>query len=372
MPPVAATVPDRVALLFSSLGGGGVQRVMLTLAEGFLARGLQVDLLIVNARGALAPLVPPRARVVDLRARHAWRALPRVVAYLRRQRPAAVLASQTHVNLLAIVARSMAGARARVVVSEHVAMDAVVRHVPGWKERVFPLGARLCYPRADAIVVVSHATAARLAKATGLPLSRATVIHNPVVTPGLLAEAAMPVSHPWFAEPARPVILAAGRLTRQKDHATLLRAFAFVRARVPARLLILGEGEERPALEALIDDLGIRPDVELTGFVLNPFAYMARARLFVLSSRWEGFGNVLVEAMACGVPVVSTDCPSGPAEILQDGAIGPLVPVGDPPALAEAMLRVLEYAPPSGGLRARAMAFSGDRAVERYLDAMLP
>jgi glycosyltransferase involved in cell wall biosynthesis len=371
MSPRHSTGAGRLALVFSSLRGGGIQRVMLTLAEGFLAKGLEVDLVIVNARGELEPLVPPHARIVDLRARRSTYALPGLVAYLRRQRPAAVLASQTHINLLTLAARGLSRVPTRVVVSEHVALDAVLRHAATWRERLFPVGARWYYGRAEGIVVVSQATAARFAEATGLPAGMTTIIYNPVVTPDLLTQAAAPVDHPWFAPGELPVILSAGRLTRQKDHATLLRAFALARRTIRARLLILGEGEQRTHLEALIDRLELRSDVQLKGFVLNPFAYMARARLFVLASRWEGFGNVLVEAMACGTPVVSTDCPSGPAEILQGGARGTLVPVGDHRALAEAMVRTLHHPPAASG-RSRALDFSSDRAVQRYLDTLLP
>ena len=372
---VRATTPKgsgRVALVFSSLRGAGVQRVAVTLAEGFLGRGLRVDLVIVNAHGELRPVVPQAARVIDLGARRAVYALPALVRYLRRERPDAVLVSQTHINLVTLAAAALARVGSRVVVSEHVALDAVLRHAATWKERLFPLCARLFYPRADGVVAVCHATAARFAAATGLAPGRLTVIYNPVVTPELLAQAAAPVDHPWFADGEPPVILSVGRLTRQKDHETLLRAFALVRARVPCRLLILGEGEERQNLDTLIDQLGLRSDAQLQGFALNPHAYMARARLFVLSSRWEGLANVLVEAMACGVPVVSTDCPSGPAEVLQDGACGRLAAVGDPQSLAEAMLHTLRCPPAASLLQARAQQFSADLAVERYLQVLLP
>jgi glycosyltransferase involved in cell wall biosynthesis len=362
----------RVAFAFSSLRGGGIQRVMLTLAAGFLARGFKVDLLIVDPRGELESAVPSDARIVDLRARRSLHALPALARYLRRERPAAALASQTPLNLLTLLARRLAGVPTRLVLSEHIDLDAVLQHAATWKERLFPVGARWFYPKADALVVVSRGAAARFAQATGLSPSLATVIYNPVVTPALFEQAAVPLDHPWLAGGGPPVIVSAGRLTRQKDHDTLLRAFALVRQRRRARLLLLGEGEERANLEALGDQLGIRSDVQLPGFVANPFAYMARARLFVLSSRWEGFGNVLVEAMACGVPVVSTDCPSGPAEILQDGVFGRLAAVGDSRSLADAMLQTLQEPSAPARARQRALEFSVERAVEHYLRVMLP
>lgn len=366
-----STDADRVALVFSSLSGGGIQRVMLNLAGAFLAEGLQVDLVVVDARGELVSQVPGQARVVDLRSRRSIYALPGLVGYLRRYRPRAVLASQTHLNLLTLAARGLARVPARVVVSEHVALDQVLRHAATWKERVFPMGARLWYGRADGLVVVSHDAAARFIAVTGLPAGAATVIHNPVVTAALFEQAALPVDHPWFAAGEPPVILSAGRLTAQKDHATLIEAFQLLRRTVRARLIVLGDGEERHALESLIERLQLRSDVQLAGFVQNPFGYMARARLFVLSSRWEGFGNVLVEAMACGTPVVSTDCPSGPSEILQGGRFGRLAPVGDPAALAEAMRQTLDHPTSATTLRERAMEFSVDRVARRYLGAML-
>ena len=360
----------RVALVFSSLGGGGIQRVMLNLAEGFLADGLVVDLVVVDASGELATHVPPGATVVNLQAGRALRALPALARYLRAHRPSAVLSSQTHVNLVAIAARALARVPVRLVVSEHIAMDEAARHARTWKERAFPLVARLSYRFADRTIVVSQDAADRFADATGLPRARVTVIENPVVTPRLPVDAALPVHHPWLTEAACPVILTAGRLTPQKDHETLLRAFARLRERMDARLIVLGEGPERTRLEQLLRQQGLESDVALPGFVANPFAYMARARLFVLSSRWEGFGNVLVEAMACGTPVVSTDCPSGPAEILDRGRVGPLVPVGDVGALAAAMERVLRASPDGAALRARAALYSLDRAVTRYRDVM--
>jgi len=177
-----------------------------------------------------------------------------------------------------------------------------------------------------------------LAQLMNVSRERITVIYNPsVVQAEVQAKAQAPLDHPWFKPDQPPVILAVGRLQVQKDYPTLIRAFALVRQTRPVRLLILGEGKERPLLEALVKELGLEQDVSLPGFVLNPYAYMARAALFVLSSRWEGLPTVLIEALCCGAPVVSTDCPSGPREILRDGQYGPLVPVGGVNALARAI-----------------------------------
>jgi len=226
--------------------------------------------------------------------------------------------------------------------------------------------ARTCYPWAARVVAVSRGAADDLARTSGFPREQIHVIYNPVITPSVVALARQKPGHPWLACPGPPVILGVGRLTRQKDFPTLLRAFAEVRRVRPARLIILGEGEERAALEALAGELGVANDVMLPGFITDAVTYMAASALFVLSSAWEGLPTVLIEALAAGTRVVSTDCPSGPREILQDGRLGALVPVGDVIALAEAMRQALDQpgnAAPSTAL----VPFTLDAAVDHYL-----
>jgi glycosyltransferase involved in cell wall biosynthesis len=185
----------------------------------------------------------------------------------------------------------------------------------------------------------------------------------------VLAEA--PMKDPWLAGGEPPVILGVGRLATQKDFSTLLHAFARVRSQRPARLLILGEGDKRFELEALAQNLGLARDVRLPGYADNPFAYMRRCSVFVLSSAYEGLPTVLIEAMACGAPVVSTDCPSGPAEILEGGRYGCLVPIGDPDAMASAILTILQDAPDTTRTRQRAEMFSIEASVDQYLNLLL-
>jgi glycosyltransferase involved in cell wall biosynthesis len=212
-----------------------------------------------------------------------------------------------------------------------------------------------------------------LSTATGIPRERISTIYNPVVPPELLTRAKAPLEHPWFEPDSPPVLLGVGRLSAQKDFPTLLRAFARVRRLRPARLIILGEGKRpgyRPELLALARELGVGEDVQLPGFAENPYAYMARASVFVMSSAWEGLPSVLVEALACGCPVVSTDCPSGPREILQGGRYGRLVPVGDAEALAKAILATLDAPPDGEMLRTRGAEFSVGASTQRYLDVL--
>ena len=387
-----------------SLGGGGVERSMLNLASALLERGHRVDLVVCRADGAMAAETPVGAKVVALAPASAlsWRScllradpkglrdllrpvllplrpglelrhLPALAGYLRRERPQALLAAMPYANLVALWARRAAGAPTRIAVSERNTLSAFI-HGPQrrgkWRWRhVLPLIRRL-YPQADAIIAVSEGVAEDLARTAGLPREAIATVYNPVVSERLHAQAREAVDHPWFAPGAPPVILAAGRLLPQKDFPTLLRAFARLRRQQEARLVILGEGKERAALERLARELGVADAVDLPGFAPNPFAYMARASLFVLSSAHEGLPGVLIQALACGCPVVSTDCPSGPAEILEGGRWGPLVPVGDDAALAEAMLATLAAPLPRARLRERGAAFSVERAAERYRDLL--
>lgn len=357
----------RLCLFLPSLLGGGAERVMVNLANGFVKQGLAVDLLLAKAEGPYQEQVLPEVRLVDLGASRVIACLPQLVRYLRQERPSVLLSALDHANVLALWARRLACVDAKIVVSVHSTTSLSKKYARNVRERLLLNSLRWSYPLADGIIVVSQGAARDLAEAAGLPTSRMQVIHNPVVTDDIARLAAGPLHHPWFGPETPPVILAAGRLTAAKDFGTLVKAFARVRSRQPARLLILGEGEERPALEALIAQLGLGQEVAMPGFVANPYAYMARASVFVLSSRWEGFGNVLVEAMYCGCPVVSTDCPNGPREILDNGKYGLLVPPEDEDALVNAMIQALNHPIRSEALKTRAEDFTVDAICDQYL-----
>ena len=392
----------RIALVFGHLAAGGVERSMLTLAERFLACDCKVDLLLCRRQGELLSEVPDGVGVIELGRSSLYRTralafaadpsalvpfrlrkktlkelrqLPSFVEYLRTARPTAVVAAMPRHNLQAVWARRLSGLRTRLVVSERdrASPAGYTEHrVP----RTFPAPLiRHAYLQADAIVAVSDGIADDLASHAGIPRERITTVYNPVVTQDLTGEAQAPLDHPWFERGQPPVILGVGRLHPQKDFPTLIRAFARVRAQRSVRLVILGAGDDGREtylsdLRSLPAKLGVANDVRFEGFVSNPFAFMARASVFALSSVHEGLPGVLIQALACGCPVVSTDCISGPREVLDNGAYGPLVPVGDDAALAEALQRVLDAPLPSERLRARADHFSVDRAVERYLDLL--
>ncbi|SEJ31020.1 Glycosyltransferase involved in cell wall bisynthesis [Azotobacter beijerinckii] len=393
----------RIALYTPSFAGGGTERVMLYLAEGFIAHGHQVDLVVNEAEGAFRDQVPDGARIVKLDPARPlggrllilsasswsdWKALARPVLfadkpdrqfpylaslarYLRAQRPDALIAANSYCNLTALWAKRLARVSTRIMVTEHNSLSFKIlqKSVKGaarWRA-LLPLIGRV-YSRADAVVAVSNGVADDLSAITGLPRGRIATIYNPVITPELAARAREPAPHPWLtARDGIPVIVAAGRLAPQKNFPLLLQAFALLRRQRPARLLILGEGRQRAQLEALIGELGIGGDLALPGFVSNPYAAFSRAALFVLSSDFEGLGNALIEAMACGCPVVSTDCPSGPAEILEGGRFGELVPPNDAEALSAAMRRALDAPVAAEVLRRRGADFTLERSVEQYL-----
>lgn len=362
--------PRPIALFFSNLRGGGIQRVMLNLAEGFLQAGQRVDLVIVQAEGELAPEISDGVRLINLNKRRALFALKTLIDYLEREKPIAVLASQPHLNILAIIARRAARVDTRVVISEHIAFEDAARNSTRFVDRWSALLGRLFYKRADGIIAVSQGVKDQVVHAARIAPGRVQVIHNPILSASFDQKIMQSAQHRWLGQNI-PLILSAGRLTAQKDFATLLRAFAILRKSQPARLIILGEGEERNSLLKLAAELKIDAHVDLPGFMPNPFGFMQKAHLFVLSSRWEGFGNVLVEALACGLPVVATNCPSGPAEILEHGKYGTLTPVGDAPALAAAMLQTLKQPPSAEMLKRRAQDFSNATIVPRYLQTLL-
>ncbi len=343
---------------------------MLNLACGLAARDVRVDLVLASADGAYLSRVPDAVRVVDLGAKRVLTSIPSLQRYLSTERPETLLAAIAYANISAPWAHRLAGVPVRVVIGIHNTFSIASRGAAMKRSRALPFLARWFYPWADGIVAVSSGVADDLAQTLGLDRSHIDVIYNPVVTPELYEQAGEPLSHPWFAEGADPVILGVGRLTAQKNFPLLIRAVARVRRQRPVRLLILGEGEERAALEALVHDLGLDGCVALPGFVDNPFAHMRQAHLFVLSSIWEGLPTVLIEALACGCPVVSTDCPSGPMEILDGGTYGALVPMRDEEALANAIIASLENPIHGEQLEQRVSEFTIDYATEQYLKVL--
>jgi glycosyltransferase involved in cell wall biosynthesis len=344
---------------------------MLKLAGAFAENGIDVDLVVAAAQGPYLSQVPSQVRLVDLASSRVLVSLPGLVRYLRQSRPVALLSAMEHANLVALWARALARVSTRVVVSIRSTVSQDLANGQPWRGRLATAYAGSFYKMAQGVVAVSEGVADDFAKVTGFRRACIRTIYNPVVTPELLVLAQAPLSHSWFNPGEPPVVLGVGRLTFQKDFPTLIKAFARLRSELSARLLIVGDGEKRSELEALVKDLALAADVSLPGYVENPFAYMRRCAAFVLSSAWEGLPNSLIEAMACGAPVVSTDCPSGPAEILERGRYGRLVPTGDVEAMARAISATLQEVCDTASTRSRAEAFSTAASAAQYLELLL-
>jgi glycosyltransferase involved in cell wall biosynthesis len=355
--------PD-VCFLVRAMAGGGAQRDAVLLANGLAAMGIVTAIATLDARGPLAELIDRRVRFTDLgkggRRRMAF-AAPAIARFLRAERPRVLVASEASGNCLAILASRLLPAheRPRLVLREVASPLAARRHDPHWQNRLGYRLAPLLYARADLVVTLSEG--ARDELVTHLALNPARVVN--LGTNAVLTDVARQA--PDGTREAGLVVNVA-RLSREKDHETLLLAFASLIRTHPARLVIVGDGPERRRIEQTIARLGLAGHVTLAGFLADPTPVLSKAALFTSASRHEGLGNALIEAMALGVPVVATDAPHGPREILGGGRLGALVPVGDGEALADAIAAALDNPPSSEALRARAADFTVARAAARF------
>ncbi|QID16665.1 glycosyltransferase [Nitrogeniibacter mangrovi] len=355
----------RVAIFIPSYGDGGVERMLVNLAGGLVARGVRIDFLTHSAQAPYLDRLDARVRLVET-PRGGWSLARWLWRYLRVQAPDIVLCGKDRAGLLVARVRRLAGARCRLVMRPGTTYSQRFAELGAWSRWRARARVRRTYRAADAVVGNARAVVDDVARVAGLPAARVHLIRNPVITSDLQALAAAAPAYPGFGPEAPPVVLAVGRLAQVKGFDVLIRAFARVRAHRPLKLLILGEGRLREALLKLADSLGVGDDVSLPGFDPNPYPCLAHAALFVLSSRREGSPNALTEALALGTPVVSTDCPSGPAEVLDQGRVAPLVAVDDEVALADAMARVLD-APGDPQVRREAVdAYRVEHCAERY------
>jgi len=334
-------MPDNsklLAIFLPDLVVGGAERSMLKLADGIASRGYAVDLLLAHADGPFLSEVPDSVHLVDLGAKRVVSSLPALVRYLRREKPFSLL-SVLHANIVALWGWRIAGVPTRVVVSERNTLSVeALNYASDMRMKLMPKLVHTFYPWAKSVVAVSNGVANDLVSVVNLRSECIKVIYNPIITPEFISKTKESIDHPWFLPGEPPVVLSVGRLTAQKGFDILVNAFSKVRQLIHSRLMILGEGEEREKIENLVKQLGLEQDVCLPGFVQNPYPFMVKSKVFVLSSRWEGLPGVLIEALYCGPPLVSTDCPSGAREVLADGKYGRLVPVDDVDAMAQAMV----------------------------------
>lgn len=360
----------RICLFPDALRNGGIGRVNLNLAEGFLQHGIAVDFFL-NYSDERVAQIPKEARVFFGKG-STKASLGTLITYLRRERPDILITSHTYTTIASLIAKTVAGVPTRIVVTMHTtfSQDDLSGKSKSLYVRLSTLLCRWFYPRANQIIAVSKAVADDTVNFLNLNPQRVHVIFNPVVTPSLYDKSTAKLEHPFFQNRTVPVLLAIGRLTAQKDFPTLLQAFAELRKETPAKLLILGEGEERGDLESLARDLNLGEDLSMPGFVENPYPYLKAADVFVSSSAWEGLPTVVIEALALGTPVVATDCPGGTREILQAGQYGHLVPVKTPSALAKAVTDMLASPVNRVKLKERGQDFSLRTATQHYLELL--
>jgi glycosyltransferase involved in cell wall biosynthesis len=360
----------RLAIFCGPLDGNSTAKISVRLANGFAARGTPTDLLVSQSRVNVEEQLDPGVELIDLGRMGVLTRVVRMAWYLRRHRPAAVLTHRVRENVLTLKAAGLSGQNTPIFVTVHGPLSVKLDHLEGRRRRVRWRQVRQWYPRNRAVIAISEQTAADMREILGRDAPILT-IPNPIVAPEVYSQAAQPIRHPWLRDPHGPVVVAAGRLEYEKDFSTLLQAFALLRASVDARLLLLGEGSLRAALEAERARLGLTDLVDMPGWAENPYPLLQAADLVVLSSFWDALPTVLIEALALGTPVVSTACGEGPGEILQGGRLGRLVEPRNPRALADAMAATLADPLPAGILRDGARRYHAQHNADRYRALML-
>lgn len=360
---------NRLAILITDQGDGGVERMLVHTANALAARGVTVHLLVADRDH---PFLDRCDEVVALSELETGSPVAAVRRFLEQERPAVLISAKLRDDQLAVDARDAAGVDTRVLFRVGNPLVHRLRQRTKNPIRVWYTCMQMArlYRRADGFIAVSSGIADDLVRGLGVPRERIWTLPNPTVVDSLYDESKEPVPHRWLRDDAVPVVLAIGGLRRQKNFGVLLRAFAEVRARRHVRLVILGEGRQRERLLALARRLGVAGDVDLPGWQPNPYAFMAHASVFVMSSRWEGSPNALVEAAALGVPLIASDCFSGPREILQGGRLGHLVPVNDVSALAAAIHQALESPLSSECTRLAAEPYKAESSAGAYLKAL--
>lgn len=357
----------RISILLPDLAGGGAERLHVNLANKWINQGLKVEFALTTKQGGLLGSLDEKISVTDLRASRARWLLVHLTRYLRQARPDVVLAAMWPLTSISIVAWILAGRPGRLFVSDHsqLSISSVEEtRTPRW---LIGNSIRYTYPLASGVIAVSQGVKHDMCDLGHIDPSTVQVIYNPTAIGVPMRRGSDVDRASLWGQGFSHHILSVGNLKMQKDHATLLQAFALLAQTTAAKLTILGEGLLRGELEGLVQELGLQGRVAMPGFALDTYPWYQTADLFVLSSRWEGFGNVIVEALECGIPIVSTDCPSGPSEILENGRFGRLVPIQDPVALADAMARSLSEFIDRDKLVRRAQDFSVDRISDQYL-----
>ena len=360
-----------IAFFIPDLEGGGAERAFVELTNQFVDLGVRVDLVLVRAKGPYLSEVRPEVRLVDLQGSRTTLAVLKLFRYLRENRPDAIISGLDTANMTSMIACIAAGCSKRAILTQRsIPSECYGLHYPHI-QRAWLAILRLIYARARLIISNSQAASHELCEGFGIPLSKLAVIHNSVDIDRIERMAIEDPRHPWTISSGKPLLLSVGSLTPIKDFSTLLRAFAIVRQSLDCNLAVLGEGTERNRLEALAQEIGVGDWVQFLGFDANPFRWMSKASLLISSSITESCPNVIQQALACGTPIVATDCPGGTSEILEGGKWGRLVPVANPQAMAEAIIATLQDKSHPNG-RLRAADFDPRKNAKQYLKLILP
>ena len=361
----------KIALFMPSLAGGGAERVMISLANELVQRGFDVDLIVSYAKGEYHNQIHGSVNFIDFKVNRVLKATPKLIQYVKEVNPQVILSTIWHANIITILVKLLTGSPGIVVIRE-------TNQISKSKQSLSPLLSRLMcplvnffYPFADVIIAPSNGVADDLSKLGRIQRKKINVIYNPIFLKAIEAQAREEPSHPWLVPKTEPVFIAVGSLTEQKGFSTLLESFFLVNKQIISRLIILGEGPLRQELEARALELGIHKKVDFHGFIENPFSLMASSDVFVLSSKWEGLPNVLIQAVSLGMRIVATDCTSGPQEILDNGKFGTLVEVGNIKMLSSAMLSSLEKQHDSDYVKSRAKHFSSDTIIPQYIKVLV-
>lgn len=362
----------KIAVLISFSGQGGVERMVMNLVRELAKKeSFAIDLLTIRASGPHLKDVPQNVNHINLKSKHTFTAIPELVAYLKRENPAAMLAAKDRAGRAATRAKMLSGVKTRVVVRLGTNLSTALEGKSSLQKYFRTAPMKRLYNKMDNVVAVSEGVKKDIVKITGINQDRVKVIRNPVVTDQMLKAASESPPHSWLQDKKEPVIMGIGRLSYQKNFECLIKAFAILVEQEKMKLIILGDGKELDALKKLAESLGLTKDILFAGFQSNPYAWLARADLFVLSSRWEGSPNVLTEALALGIPSVSTRCPSGPDEVLDDGKYGILVELEDHVALAEAMSTTLNKPLHAAFLKEAVKAYTPDVSASAYMNLLL-
>jgi glycosyltransferase involved in cell wall biosynthesis len=362
----------RIAIVLPNLCGGGAERIHVNLANYWVSQGFEVEFILLRKEGELIPLLAPEITVIDINVDRIRKAIFPLAVHLNKSRPNVVLAAMWPLTSVVVLAWLLSGRKGKLYLSDHENLSYSYIYQGRAKSSYLKLIIRFSYPYANGVIAVSQGVKKDLCSLGNLSEELVRVIHNPAATGISSIRESSSVKVRLWGAGFEHHILTVGRLTLEKDHETLIRAFAYLPDYLNAKLVILGEGALRTKLQKLVTQLKLDGRVLLPGFIINPYPWFRSADLFVLSSLWEGFGNVIVEALEGGVPVVSTNCPSGPAEILDDGLYGKLVPVKNPHALAKAIEESLMQTHDIEALKRRAQDFSVRKISDEYISYFFP